>query len=91
MNKRIALLAMVGTVLVFTFALVLFSVYTVNTAVAATMNTAPLDHPATMNAAVTTDRQTLTNLSTDSANTVEVSVQHIGTACHGDATDAPAY
>ena len=91
MNKRTAVVAVIGAVLVFTLVLIAFSVYTVNTAVASTTNAAPVDQPTSMTTAVTTDREILTNLSADSANSVEVAVQHIGTACHGDATDIQAY
>ena len=90
MSKRIALLAIVGAVLVFTLALVAFSVYTVNTAVALTTNAASLDQPIAAKAAETTD-QVLTNVSSYSADSGEVSVQHIGTECHGDTADVPAY
>ena len=91
MNKRFALLAIAGAVLVFTLALVGFSVYTVNTAVASASNAALLDKPAALDTAATTDREILTNVSSNSADSVELSVQHIGTECHGDTADAPAY
>ncbi len=91
MNKRATLLVLVGAILVFTLALVAFSVYTVNTATAAAMNTAPMDQPANMTTAVTSNRAILTNLSSDSANSVEVTVQHIGTECHGGEADTPTY
>ena len=84
MKKRIALLAMVGAVLLFTFGLVAFSVYTVNTVVASNTNTAALDRPVATNAAATTDSQILTDVSSNSADSMEVSVQHIGRECQGD-------
>jgi hypothetical protein len=91
MNKRTAVLAITAAVLVFTFALVAFSVYTVNTALAATTYVAPVDQPVTMTMLVTTDRETLTSLSTDNGSSVELAVQHIGAACRGDAADTPVY
>jgi hypothetical protein len=88
MKKRIALLAIVGAVLLFTIALVAFSVYTVN---ATTVTTAAANHPTAANALVTTDSLIVSDVSSNTADSVEVSVRHLGRVCHGDAVDDYAY
>ena len=91
MRKRLALLAMVGAVLVFTLALIAFSVYTVNAAVASSTISAPVDPVPAANAAATASGPVVTDISSDDTGSVELSVQHIGTECHGDSADVPAY
>ena len=101
MRKRIALLAMMTAVLLFTIALVAFSVFTVN---ATTVTTAAVNHPAAVNAAVTTDSFVVSDVSSNtpdslivsdvSSNTAdpeEDSVQYVGRLCHGDEVDDYAY
>jgi hypothetical protein len=88
MKKRIALLAMVAAILLFTIALVAFSVYTVN---AATVSTVAVYHPAAVNSLVSVDSLKVSDVSSITTDSGEVSVQHLGTECHGDAVDDYAY
>ncbi len=82
MKKRIALLALcvVGLLVVFTFlAVSAYASYITNASPAAV-----LDHPAPVNAGMTTDQSTLSSGAIDSGAPVEIPVHRIGSACDAD-------
>jgi hypothetical protein len=89
MKIRVALLAICVVGLLVVFAILAVSAYA-SYLTGAASPAAVLDHPAPVNAAVTTDQSTLSSDAIDSGEPVDVPVHRIGSACDGDSHTSSA-